>query len=124
MQEVLIHNLDKPHNSPVRASYCSSFKCRLRGLTFRRELPPNYGLLLVQNHDTRLDSAIHMLFVWMNLAVIWISSSGEIVDARLARAWHPVYIPSKSARYVLELNATRLGDFIVGDRLKIEKTMD
>ncbi len=124
MQEVIIHNLDKPLISPVQVCYCSSFACRLRGLTFHRELPLNSGLLLVQDRESRLDAAIHMLFVWMDLAVIWISSSGEVVDVKLARSWRPVYIPQKSASYILELNAARLNDFTVGDRVKIEKKLD
>jgi uncharacterized membrane protein (UPF0127 family) len=123
MQEVIIHNLDKPHISPVQAYFCSSFLCRLRGLTFRRKLPLNRGLLLVQNRESRLDAAIHMAFVWMDLAVIWISSSGKVVDAKLARAWRPLYVPRKAASYVLELNAVHLNDFSLGDRVDIEKIL-
>jgi uncharacterized membrane protein (UPF0127 family) len=124
MQEVIIHNLDQPQISTIKAFYCSSFPCRLRGLTFRRSLNPDLGLLLVQSRETRLDAAIHMLFVWIDLAVIWINSSEEVVDVRLARSWRPVYLPRRSASYVLELNAARLNDFNVGDRIEIEKILD
>ena len=124
MQEVIIHNLDQSQISPIKAYYCSSFLCRLRGLTFRRRLHPDRGLLLVQNRETRLDAAIHMLFVWMDLAVIWINSSYEVVDVRLARSWRPIYLPRRSASYVLELNVARLNDFTIGDRIDIEKKVD
>ena len=124
MQEVIIQNLNQPHVSPIKASYCSTFFCRLRGLTFRRKLYPDRGLLLYQTRETRLDAAIHMLFVWMDLAVIWINSSNEVVDVKLVRSWRPMYMPRRPAVYVLELNATRLKDFSVGDRIAIEKAMD
>jgi len=124
MQEVIIHNLNRPQIFPIRADYCSSFLCRLRGLTFRRRLQPDRGLLLVQSRETRLDAGIHMLFVWIDLAVIWINSSEEVVDVRLARSWRPVYLPRSPASYVLELNAARLDDFNVGDRIDIGKTLD
>ncbi|MGD9092001.1 MAG: DUF192 domain-containing protein [Anaerolineales bacterium] len=114
---MLIQNLSVETVKPVRARYCESFFCRLRGLTFRRNLAVDDGLLLVQSRDSRLDAAIHMLGVWMDLAVIWIDSSKVVVDLRLARRWHPIYIPERPARYILEVAATRLSDFHVGDQL-------
>ena len=98
-----------------------SFLCRLRGLTFRRALAANQGLLLVQARDSRMDSSIHMFFVWMDLAVVWINSAGEVVDTCLARQWRPAYIPRRPARYVLELAPERLGDFHIGEVVEFEK---
>ena len=119
-RSVNLQNLTRPLVLPIQATYCTSFLCRLRGLTFRRRLPPDQGLLLVQSRDNRLDAAIHMMGVWINLAVIWINSAGEVVDVKLARRWRPFYIPRSPARYVLELAAERLGDFIIGDRIQFE----
>lgn len=120
MQQVLIRNLSVESAKPVWAWYCDTFTCRLRGLTFRRSLPIDEGLLLVQNRDSRLDAAIHMLGVWMDLAVIWIDSSRVVVDLRLARRWRPIYVPERPARYILEVPAPRLSDFHLGDRLGFE----
>jgi uncharacterized membrane protein (UPF0127 family) len=61
-----------------------------------------------------------MLFVWMDLAVVWINSYNEVVDVKLARPWRLAYLPGKPARFVLELAAGHLQDFQVGDRLTIE----
>lgn len=124
MQEVLIYNQDHPEIAAVRAKYCQSFLCQLRGLTFRRALSPQNGLLLVQKRDSRMDSAIHMLFVWMDLAVIWINQTFQVVDTRLARRWHPVYVPSKPARFVLEISAERIADFQIGDRVEFREIAD
>ncbi len=121
MRQVMIRNLSQPLGRPLIARYCVSFLCRLRGLTFRRTLPEDWGLLLVQDKDSRLDAAIHMLGVWMDLAVIWINSTGKVVDVSLARRWRPVYIPKSPARYVLEMTPARLQDFKIGDEIRFEE---
>lgn len=122
MDYVLIYNLNNKETKPVKARYCNTFACRLIGLTFQRKPAPHQGLLLVQERDSRLDAAIHMLGVWMDLAVVWLNSSKEVVDIRLARRWRPIYIPAHPARYILEMAAEHLADFKVGDRLKFEET--
>jgi uncharacterized membrane protein (UPF0127 family) len=120
MSQVILQNLSRPQVQPITAHYCASFLCRLRGLTFRRYLPPDQGLLLVQGRDSRMDASIHMLFVFINLAVVWINSEDEVIDVKLARPWRLAYLPQRPARYVLELAVERLNDFNVGDRVKIE----
>ena len=119
MQYASLQNLSRPGARPLSVHYCASFLCRLRGLTFRR-LPPDGGLLLVESRDSRLDSSIHMLFVFFDLAVVWINSAGEVVDVKCARRWRPAYLPERPARYVLELAVERLDDFKVGDLVRIE----
>ncbi len=88
---------------------------------FRRELAPDEGLLLVQTKDSRMDSSIHMLFMQMDLAVIWIDSSLRVVDTELARRWRLAYFPTKPAQYVLEIPPALLDRFEVGDLLAFER---
>ena len=121
MLDTKIQNHSKPLSQPVTAHYCSSFLCRLRGLTFRRKLPKNEGLLLVQKNENRVDSAIHMLFVWFDLTVVWINSSFTVVDKKLAKAWHLLYSPKQPAKYVLELSSDHINDFSIGDQIEIAK---
>jgi len=123
MQQMIIRNLSQPLSRPLTARYCVSFPCRLRGLTFRRAMSEDLGLLLVQERDSRMDAAIHMLFVWMDLAVVWINSAGKVVDLCLARRWRPAYIPKKPARYVLEMTPARLQDFKIGDDIRFEENV-
>lgn len=118
MQEIRIQNISTPLSHPVTAGFCSSFFCRLRGLTFHKPLPKNWGLLLVQKKENRLDSAIHMLFVWFDLTVIWINSSFTVVDKKLAKAWRLFYQPQLPAKYVLELNSEHIHDFCIGDQVE------
>ena len=117
MKIIQLENKNQPLPAPLQAVYCDSFLCRLRGLMFRSSLPLNEGLLLVESHDSRLDTSIHMLFVRMDLAVIWINSELKVVDTILARAWHPAYFPAQPARYILELHPERLHEFKIGDRV-------
>jgi uncharacterized membrane protein (UPF0127 family) len=122
MQYVAISNETRPLIQPLIAKYCSSFFCRLRGLTFRNSLPVENGLMLVENTDSRLQTAIHMLFVFMDLGIIWINQAGEVVDARLAKPWISFIIPARAAMYVLEVSPQRLKEFRIGDQIHFEET--
>ncbi len=120
MKKILIHNLNKPEVKPIQAGYAVSFWRRLRGLTFRGELPVSEGLLLVESKDSRMDTSIHMLMVFMDLGVVWINNDCQVVDTVLAKSWRPAYFPKQPARYVLEINPRRLKDYEVGDRVRFE----
>lgn len=115
----IVQNLSRVIEQPARIRVCDSFACRLRGLMFRHALARDEGLLLVGQRDTRLDSAIHMLFVPFDLAVFWITSGMEIADKVLARAWHPAYISSQPARYVLEVHPSQYAAYEVGNKVEI-----
>lgn len=118
MKTLRVENRGRPLSAPMHVIYCDSFLCRLCGLMFRSHLAPSEGLLLVQGRDSRLDSAIHMLFVFMDLAVVWLDSDHTVVDTVLARAWRPVYIPRRKARFILETAPERLAEFHDGDVLE------
>lgn len=96
---------------------CASFLCRLRGLTFRRRLGKDEGLLLVGSRESRADTAIHMAFVFFPIAALWLDRNGQVVDARLARPFRPFYAPRAPARDVLEGPPEILERVRIGDRL-------
>lgn len=113
--------LSNPNNllpSPIRARWCVSFFSRLRGFMFRRELARDEGLVLVEGRESRMDTSIHMFFVWTDLAVIWLNAEREIVDTVLARAWRPFYAPAKPAQYTIEVHPERLNEFTIGDKVE------
>ena len=87
---------------------------------FHSSLAPDKGLLLVEARASRFDTAIHMLFVFMDLAVIWTNSEKIVVDTVLARSWRPVYSPLRPARYILEIHPDRRNEFKIGDRLEFQ----
>jgi uncharacterized protein len=118
MKIIQLENKNQPLPAPLQAIYCDSFLCRLRGLMFRSNLAENEGLLLVEGRDSRLDTAIHMLFVFMDLAVIWINSEFTVVDTVLARSWRPAYAPRQAAKFILEIHPNRLNEFKIGDHVE------
>ncbi len=121
MKYIRITNLSQPDKQPIVAKYCQSFFCQLRGLMFTRSLSDHHGLLLVQGSDSRLNSSIHMMFMWMDLAVIWLNSELQVVDAILARRWKLAYLPKQPAKYVLETSVDSLHDFSIGDMVNFDE---
>jgi uncharacterized membrane protein (UPF0127 family) len=117
---IAIENKNRLVKGDLRIKYCDTFLAQLRGLTFRSNLSPEDGLLLVGRRDSRLDSSIHMLFVPFDLSVIWINSAMQVVDKVLARAWRPAYFSKQPAQYTLEIHPERWGDFEVGDRVEFK----
>jgi len=87
---------------------------------FKHPIEINEGLLMMQPRSDRLDAGIHMLFMNFDIAVIWLDDNLVVVDTRLCRRWHPAYLPSVAARYVLEAHAARKDDFYEGDQLFLE----
>jgi uncharacterized membrane protein (UPF0127 family) len=106
----------------ARVKWCRSFWCRLRGLTFRRHLPPDEGLLLVEGKASVAATAIHMFFVFFPIAAIWLDDSFCVVDKKLAQPFRPFYAPRAPARYMLEAAPELLDQIAIGDQLYITQT--
>ena len=121
LRRVLIHNLSRPEQQPLEVQYCESFACRLRGLTFRRKLDADDGLLLVGSRQSRVDTAIHMLFVWFDIGVAWLDANGVVVDTCLARSWRPVYVPKAPAQHILEMSPDASERFKIGEQTRFER---
>ena len=103
----------------ARVKWCRSYFCRLRGLMFRRRLPPDEGLLLDEGRASVTATAIHMLFVFFPIAAVWLDEAFCVVDKKLARPFRPLYAPRAPARYVLEAVPELLDQVAVGDQLYI-----
>jgi len=120
MANIFVHNLDRPLDTPLAVRNCDTFGARLRGLMWRPPLAMEKGILLVGKRESRIDAAIHMFFMRMDLAVVWLNADCVVVDVQLAKRWRPAYVPQKPALYILEIAANRLHSFQVGDRLRLE----
>ena len=105
----------------LQAGYCVSFLCKLRGLTFRRNIPEDRGLLLVQSHDSIINSSIHMFCVFFDLGIIWINDVGDVVDRCIAKRWLTIKVPKNPARYILEIVPERFDEFQIGDKIRFEE---
>jgi uncharacterized membrane protein (UPF0127 family) len=117
---ISIHNNNNNSIPAIRGKYCNDFLSKLQGFTFRRQLQTNEGLVLVESSDSRVNTAIHMFFVWTDLAVFWVDSSFTVVDKVFAKSWRPFYASHTPASYVIEIHPTRLDDFKLGDKVKFE----
>jgi uncharacterized membrane protein (UPF0127 family) len=101
-----------------QARWCDSFGSKLQGFTFRRSLAADEGLVLVERADSRVSAAITMLFVFFDLAIIWVNDAGRIVDTTLARTWRLSYAPQAPARYAVEGHPILLQQVKVGDHIQ------
>ena len=99
------------------ARWCSSFGCKFLGYQFRRKLDPGEALILVHDKDTQRGSSIHMLFVFTELAAIWINDQGRVTSVQLARPWRLHYSSPEPARYVLEGDPGLLDLIAEGDEI-------
>lgn len=84
---------------------------------FSRGLDMDKGVILAENRESRVDTAIHMLFMQYDLAVIWLDKGLRVVDKVLAKKWYPFYFPKKPAKYVLELHPSQFSAYAIGDQL-------
>jgi uncharacterized membrane protein (UPF0127 family) len=120
-EKIQIYNLNRPDHAPISAVVCKSFLCQLRGLTFRSTILPDEGLLMVQTKDSVVGSSIHMLFMWIDLTIVWINTSLQVVDVKYARRWHLAYFSQKPARFILETSVENQQQFKIGDQLSFER---
>jgi uncharacterized protein len=104
-------------SSTLVASSVDADADRGLGLMFRRTLDAEQGVRLDMDRTSRAFSAIHMLFVFFPLAVFWLDRNNRIVDKALALPFRPFYMPSRPARYVLELHASTFDAAHIGDQL-------
>lgn len=114
---VVIRNSSRGQATVVRARWCSSFACKLRGLSLRRPIPSGTGLLLVEGREGRWGTAIHMFGMLFALGVIWLDGEGLVVDVRRAEPWR-IYVPRAAARFTLETLPEVLDRVGIGDTLE------
>jgi len=120
MRFVEIQNISQPLNSPIHAGICETFIQKLRGLMFYPSITLREGRLFIEKEESKLNASIHMLFMKFDITVVWIDRKFEVVDVILAKQWRPYYFPALPAQYTLELHASRLSEFHVGDKLLIK----
>ena len=105
----------------ARAKWCASPLCRFMGLQFVFNLPEDAGLLFVNASDSKANSAIHMLFMFMQIGVIWVNSDRVVVDKKLAKPWRLAYVPAASAKYFIEARPSILERVDIGDTLNFDE---
>lgn len=117
MRRIEIQNETHPLYEPLNLTYCDSFFERLKGLMFRKKLSKNDGIILAEDSESRLNSAIHMFFMNFDIATIWVNTKYIVVDVKLAHKWRPYYSPARPARFTIETRVEYLPLFKIGDQL-------
>ena len=82
---------------------------------FKKSININEGILLVENYESVINTAIHMFFMFFDISVIWINSDFVVVDKKLAKKWAPFYFPQKKAQYILECHPDQLINFEINE---------
>jgi uncharacterized membrane protein (UPF0127 family) len=119
MQSFIVKNKTNEEVIPLHLGICDTFLTRLRGLMFTKSIPKDGGLLFINPSEDRVNSSIHMFFMAIDLTIIWLDSSGTVVDKVLAHRWTTLAAPSKGAKYIIETHTDRFGDYNYGDLLEI-----
>ncbi len=74
------------------------------GVMFRRRLPQGFAMIFDMGLESRAGIAIHMLFVFVPIDVVYLDRDRHIVDTkRHVRPWIGLAWPKKPARYAIEM---------------------
>jgi hypothetical protein len=90
----------------VKAEHADNILKKFKGLSFRRNMPNDSGMLF----DFRRDSypGITTMSMLFPLDIIWIDSKSRVVhikkNAKPMRFWE-IHVPKEKARFVLEVNS-------------------
>ncbi|HUT63214.1 MAG TPA: DUF192 domain-containing protein, partial [Anaerolineae bacterium] len=71
MKIVEIRNSSPPF-TVINAKYCDTFLSRFLGLMFSRNLKHDFGLVFVENNETKIKTSIHMMFMNYDITVLWL----------------------------------------------------
>ena len=92
---------------------------KTRGLMFSRPLKKGQALVLVADHESVMETTIHMMFVFFSIDVVWLDQNKVVVDMR-KNVWSftPLITPRKPAKYVVELPKNTLHHIKIGDQFQ------
>jgi uncharacterized membrane protein (UPF0127 family) len=116
----MVMNLANGETIARRVVRCDTFWKRGRGLMFRRALAEDEVYLFVEGRESVAQAAIHMLFVFFPIAVVWLDRGRCVVDKVLARPFRPYYAPRQPAQYYVEGHPSLLDRVRIGDQLEFE----
>jgi uncharacterized membrane protein (UPF0127 family) len=87
----------------------------------RQALADDRVYLFVEGRESLAGAAIHMLFVFFAIGVVWLDGEKRVVGKALARPFRPYYAPGRPARYYLEGQPSLLERVSVGDQLGFDE---
>ena len=95
---------------------------KTRGLMFSRPFKKGEAIVLEANEEGTLETTIHMLFVFFTIDVVWLNNEKEVVDIKEnVKAFTPLIVPKKPAKYVVEFPKHTARHIKIGDKLEFHK---
>ena len=115
--EIVCNNVILAHKAKVM----SSFLGKAKGLMFSRFSGPG-GLVFELEEENRRNAAIHMMFVFSRIDVVWLDSSKRVVDVRHELLpFIGFVIPKSKAKYVVELPVGTAKTVQKGDQMELKE---
>jgi hypothetical protein len=95
-------------NHCFEAKVANTLLKKARGLMFRKQLPPDRGMLFIFGKE--VVSPMWMFGMRFPIDIIWINAEKKVVDIQknlppCRGLLCPAYYPKQKAKYVLEINA-------------------
>lgn len=91
---------------------------RTKGLRFAKKLKPGQAVILAAAHESQLESAIDMFFVFFPIDVIWLDSDKKVVDVRTnVLPFTPIVVPRMAAQFVIELPRGMARNIKIGNKI-------
>ncbi len=81
----------------ARAKWAASAWAHFIGLQFRSSLPEDEGILFVYGSESIANTAIHMFFVFMSIAVVWLDAQWNSGRYETGQPWRAYYAPRTKA---------------------------
>ncbi|MFH1390825.1 MAG: DUF192 domain-containing protein [Candidatus Diapherotrites archaeon] len=91
---------------------------RFKGLMFEKKENFDYGLVFELDKEGRINSSVHMLFVFFPIDIVYLNSEKIVVDKTTLNPWILNYTPKKSAKYFVELPKETASKIKLGEKLK------
>ena len=92
-----------------------------RGLRFSRRLSDGEALILAGDTESRIDTAIDMLFVFFPIDVLWLNKNKKVVDVRTnIKPFTPLAVPKEAAMYVIEMPYGMARGIRIGDKISFD----
>jgi uncharacterized membrane protein (UPF0127 family) len=120
MKLVKIINLTHPLPTTIKAKYCNTFWSKFAGYMFKSNIIDNEAIILVENNESVMNTAIHMLFMRFDIAVIWLDHNLRVIDKTEAKKWHLYYAPKAASQYVIESHPSQFNKFQINDQVSFE----
>ncbi len=113
--------LNKTKNIVIekKVRIANSFFSQLKGLMFERKKNFDYALIFPLFTQSRASASIHCMFVFFPIDVIYLDNKKKVVDKKNSVKPFTLFeMPSRPAKYFIELNAGKAKGTEIGDTLE------